>query len=532
MACHLHGFAGLTARLEERLRQLGHERVRVRGVSCLGQCDRPPAVRVNDQDCSLRDAAAIADLVVDLATDSRAAAEIPRHVPSGPPTWEIDIYRGKPTYQVVRAYARDPDPARIVGQADAEGKPIAGVLERANLLGLGGPGQRSWLKWQDVLVQPGPEKFIVCNADESEPGTFKDREILRHAPHLILEGMILAGLVVGAQRGFVYIRHEYEPQIEAVRAAIREAYRQGVCGEPSPATGRTFHLEVFVSPGGYICGEMTALIEAMEDRRGEPRNRPPELQVKGLRDKPTLVSNVETFAWVPYIVQDGGERFARSGVNGSKGRRLFSVSGDVGRPGVYEVPVGTPLRDLLERAGGTPRGLKAAATSGPSGGFLPARLPLPEKLREKLAKSRRASLARFAQQDAIDLLDVELDIQVFRDLGLSLGAAIVVYGSDRDMADQALNCSRFFAAESCGKCVPCRLGSRRLTEIASRLRGPDRGNEAAIGQAAELVELLQKTLAQTSICGLGQVAPNPLASALQSFPDDFRRPPSTDHDRG
>jgi NADH:ubiquinone oxidoreductase subunit F (NADH-binding)/NADH:ubiquinone oxidoreductase subunit E len=525
MACHLAGFAELTAEIEERLRALGQESIRVRGVSCLGQCDRAPAVRINDRDTSLRDPRAIADLVVDLVTDSRTAADIPRHVPEGPPDWQIDIYRGKPTYEVVRTYARDPDPARILGQTGPEGKPVPGVLERANLLGLGGPGQRSWLKWQDVYLQPGPEKFIVCNADESEPGTFKDREILRHAPHLILEGMILAGLVVGAQRGFVYIRHEYEPQIEAVRAAIREAYRQGVCGEPAPALGKTFHLEVFVSPGGYICGEMTALIEAMEDRRGEPRNRPPELQVKGLRDKPTLVSNVETFAWVPYIVEDGGERFARAGVNGSKGRRLFSVSGDVNRPGVYEVPIGTTLRALLDRAGGTTRGLKALATSGPSGGFLPARLPLPERLREKLAQNRRASLVRFAGQSDIDVLDLELDIQVFRDLNLSLGAAIVVYGEGRDMADQALNCSRFFAAESCGKCVPCRLGSRRLTELAARLKGPDRGDPAAIEHAAELVELLRGTLSQTSICGLGQVAPNPLATALRSFREDFLRPP-------
>ncbi len=245
-------------------------------------------------------------------------------------------------------------PAETRQRAAAE---VLKALETANLLGMGGAGGRSWMKWGDVQAAEGTIKYVVCNGDESEPGTFKDRELLLRAPHLVIEGMMIGAFVAGASKGYVYIRHEYDEQIAAVRKAIQDARTAGVLGEHLYGTDFSFDLEAFVSPGGYICGEQSALIEAMEDKRAEPRNRPPELQTNGLWDKPTLLNNVETFAWVPAIlVKEFGKWYAGSGVNRCKGRRLFSLSGDVVKPGVYEVANGTPLRDLIKMAGGDGRG--------------------------------------------------------------------------------------------------------------------------------------------------------------------------------
>ena len=258
-------------------------------------------------------------------------------------------------------------------------------LKAADLRGMGGAGIPATQKWKDVrdavrtAFARGEDTraFIVVNGDESEPGTFKDRELLLRTPHLVIEGVILAGLITNATEGFIFIRHEYPEQIAACRAEIQRAEEMGFCGEQATRLGRPFPVSVFVSPGGYICGEQSALIEAMSDRRGEPRNMPPKLETNGLEDLPTLVSNVETFAWVPFIIGNGGAAYAGAGVNGWNGRRIFSVSGDVKRPGVYEVPMGMTLRELIcgEQfcqgiVGG--RELKALAPSGPSGGFLPA----------------------------------------------------------------------------------------------------------------------------------------------------------------
>src|SRR4051812_39968610 len=260
-------------------------------------------------------------------------------------------------------------------------------IKNADLRGLGGAGIPAVQKWRDVrdAIRKARQReeddrgFIVVNGDESEPGTFKDRELLLRTPHLIVEAVILAGLITGATPRFIYIRHEYHEQIEACRAEIRRAEQLGFCGENAISLGRSFFISVFVSPGGYICGEQSALIEAMSDRRGEPRNMPPKLETNGLEDLPTLVSNVETFGWVPYIILNGGHAYAEQGVNGWKGRRYFSVSGDVKRPGVYEVAMGLTLRELIHgekycQGIVGDKKLKAFAPSGPSGGFIPAKL--------------------------------------------------------------------------------------------------------------------------------------------------------------
>ncbi|HEY2342916.1 MAG TPA: NAD(P)H-dependent oxidoreductase subunit E, partial [Chthoniobacteraceae bacterium] len=274
-------------------------------------------------------------------------------------------------------------------------------IKAADLRGMGGAGIPSIQKLRDVRdgIRTARKRrdddrgFIVVNGDESEPGTFKDRELLLRTPHLVVEAVILSGLITEATQGFIYIRHEYTEQIEACRAEIQRAEQFGLCGMAASKLGRPFPLSVFVSPGGYICGEQSALIEAMSDRRAEPRNMPPKLESNGLDDMPTLVSNVETFAWMPYIVVKGGKTYAEHGVNGWQGRRLFSISGDLNRPGVYEAPMGLTLRELVEgqeycRGVRDGKKLKAFAPSGPSGGFLPAKLTTAAGLPRNLATNK------------------------------------------------------------------------------------------------------------------------------------------------
>jgi NADH:ubiquinone oxidoreductase subunit F (NADH-binding) len=444
--------------------------------------------------------------------------------------WRIDPYGGLEEYAAVRGLVAGRDPAALIGE-----------LKVSGLRGMGGAGVPASQKWSDVLQARGTPKYVVVNGDESEPATCKDREILQRTPHLVIEGAILAGLVVGAERAYIYIRHEYAEQIAAIRAAVARAEAAGVCGADVVGSGRPFPVEVFVSPGGYICGEQTALLEAMEGRRAEPRNKPPQPETNGLYDRPTLVSNVETFAWVPAIAARGGEWYRDLGVNDGQGARFFSVCGDVDRPGVYEVPIGTTFRALIEAAGGVrgARDLKAIAPSGPSGGFLPARLP-----RRLLARGfEQRVAARFLAERLpegaadLDVLDLELDLQLFRELGLMLGSGIMVYGEGADMTEQAANACEFFREESCGKCVPCRLGSRRVVELVRAIRERAlAAGELTTGEA--MLDDLRRTMEQTSICGLGAVAANPLASLFRYFRDDLADrltsdgPPAATAERG
>jgi formate dehydrogenase beta subunit len=482
-------------------------------------------------------------------------------LPQPPSQWRIDIYKGLPReqrYASIRKYLdvltpeghaqavadltsrhaalaaglkEPPQPLMKAAEDRCYLHPVTLALWTANLLGMGGAGGRAYKKWSEVIAAGGERKYVVCNGDESEPGTFKDRELFLRVPHLVVEGVILAGLLVGAERGYIYIRHEYEEAIEAVRREIAWARQQGLCGESILGTRLAFEVEVFVSPGGYICGEQTALIQAIQDERAEPRNRPPELQTNGLWNMPTVLNNVETLAWVPAVVTQGaadGQWYADQGAaKGYKGARFFSVSGDVNRPGVYEVPIGITLGELIDKHCGGIRGgrsLKAVALSGPSGGFLPPRLAA------GLFKSAEAArnLQRLAGEGGteLDIRRLPLELGVTRGLGIMLGAAIVVYAEGADLVDQAVGCSQFYQAESCGKCVPCRIGSTKLVEIGQDLQG-GKFTAAAIeslrDQQAGTLAVLARAMGETAICGLGQIAANPLQTLLAHFPDDVAR---------
>ena len=454
----------------------------------------------------------------------------------------VDIVLKPAVREAVRAWETEGDWAKgpeLGGWSEL----LLDELRAADLRGLGGAGIPAVQKWKDVrdavrrqrLRERDDRAFIVVNGDESEPGTFKDRELLLRTPHLIVEAVILACLVTEATQGFIFIRHEYPEQIEACRREIQRAEQLELCGENAMLIGRSLPISVFVSPGGYICGEQSALIEAMSDRRGEPRNMPPKLETNGLENLPTLVSNVETFAWVPYICLNGGQTFCNRGVNGWKGRRLFSVSGDVKRPGVYEVAMGLTLRELIygeQYCQGIvgDRKLKGFAPSGPSGGFLPARLTsksgLPRKHSENKSWQELAARRGFDPASAeLDILDLELELNLFRALSptQALGAGLVVYAEGRNMAEQAVNSVEFFRNESCGKCVPCRLGSQKLASLGSHLLSGEIEADEWNNELLPLVKELGRAIGLASICGLGRSVPIPLTTAAAFFEEDVKK---------
>lgn len=558
MSCHLRGADKLLS--PDGLGKLASDSVQITGTSCLGRCDRAPAVCVNR--LGGKGGPLFHDLIYagkTLAEMELIVSKILQGFPLRPDTdasytvhrndWLIDIYKTNPAlarYAAVERLLRDSLPIPICSDAQKD-KPHDWLekLRPAGLLGMGGAGAPAYQKWSDVWKAAGPEKYIVCNGDESEPGTFKDREILLHMPHLVVEGVILAGLLTNATAGYIYIRHEYPEQIAAVRREIERAIVRGACGSNIFESGRAFSVEVFVSPGGYICGEQSALLEAMEDRRAQPRNRPPELATNGLRDKPTVVNNVETLAWTPGIMLQGSDWYAQQSIAGCKGRRLFSISGDVNKPGVYEVPIGMSLGELINSlAGGIRdgRALQAVATSGPSGGLLPARLPVKpgyeDRLQAQLGKVREDSekvmLQRFVADHlkdnatSLDVMALPLDLNFFRYLypilglrmEMMLGAGIVVYSDAADLLAEATNHTEFYRNESCGKCVPCRIGSQKLVELSHDLLRKRRQGQLAAGELKAVgqdVQELARVMSLTSICGLGQVAPNPLTTYLEYF---------------
>jgi NADH:ubiquinone oxidoreductase subunit F (NADH-binding)/NADH:ubiquinone oxidoreductase subunit E len=548
MTCRLRGSGEYLDKLTAETREYG-AKVNVCGVSCLGRCDRAPAVRIIQHqpgghaadDHSHRVRALLGRPLPEVIEVVRKVVEgnSSDSLPDDRDTlltlsqpadqWRINPYESVSTSDRYSSIRRFVDAGKTDALREAERDRIIKALETANLLGMGGAGGRTYKKWQEVREPRSERKFVICNGDESEPGTFKDRELFLRTPHLIVEGVILAGLVVGAERGYIYIRHEYEEAIAAVQQEIDLARENGLCGEEILGSRLKFDLEVFVSPGGYICGEQTALVQAIQDERAEPRNRPPELQTNGLWNMPTLLNNVETLAWVPAIVTSepgDGKWYADQGAKGYKGARFFSVSGDVNRPGVYEVPIGIKLGELIDKhcggmEGGKP--IKALALSGPSGGFLPPVLPLDsfsDKVREEVEKLLPAGATAF------DLRELPLDLGVARKLRLMIGAAIVVYAEGTDLVDQTLGSLKFYAAESCGKCVPCRIGSTKLVEICQDLHDGkltqadvDRLSDRSTGP----VFALSQAMAETAICGLGTSVPNPIKSLLAYFPEDVKQ---------
>ena len=474
LTCFLNdGEAGIEA-LRERYRD--DPDVELVEVSCLGRCDSAPAVAVNERPTRL---AATDDLVQMARAASGGHLELPPAQARREP-WPNDPYPAGSTVAERYASLR----ALLAGELDPEA--VIATLKESGLRGMGGAGFPTGSKWELTRNASGEVKYAVCNADESEPGTFKDRAILATEPHLVLEGLLMGMAVVGAEEGWVFIRHEYGPEEQALRDELQALRDAGVVGPDACGSGRRLEVEVFVSPGGYILGEETALLECMEGHRGEPRNKPPFPGIYGLHGRPTLMNSVETFADVPVILQRGAQWWADQGIGESVGWKFFAVSGHVERPDVYCVPMGTTVRELIDVAGGVTGGAAVGAVQpgGASSNFI-----------------------------GPELLDLQLDFGTAAAAGTMLGSgAMVVVAEGTNLLAASTNVLRFFRNESCGKCVPCRTGSAKAHELLTRAL--DAGAERVEGPLRERILVLEETMRKTSICGLGQVALGPVVSVM------------------
>jgi NADH:ubiquinone oxidoreductase subunit F (NADH-binding) len=480
ICCHMHSGADFAERVRRAVGR--NPAVEVEAVSCIGRCDTAPAATVND--------IPVHGTAREIAAYATGARALPPHEPTRTPgRWPTDPYASPADRYGVLARTLQ---SAAGSQADAQRDRVIATLKSAGLRGMGGAGFPTGTKWEATRAAAGAVKYVVCNADESEPGTFKDRLILEEMPHLVIEAMVLGGWVVGAQQGVIYLRHEYGKERKALQRALDDARARGVLGRNVLGSGFAFDIRLFISPGSYIMGEETALLEALEDKRGEPRNKPPFPTTHGLNGKPTLMNNVETFHAVPIILERGADWWSAQGVRGCKGLKFLAVSGDVARPGVVCVPLGTSVQELLEQCGGVPGGkaLYAFAPGGASSNFLPA--------------AKR---------------DVALDFAALQQAGSMLGSGAVIYvAQGRDLVDLGANEVRFFRNESCGKCVPCRVGSEKAVELIDQaLAGKPRPG------LIPMLQELGQTLSLTSICGLGQVALQPILSVIANFPEAAAR---------
>jgi NADH-quinone oxidoreductase subunit F len=468
--CKLRGAEGVLERLSDR---------GATPMPCAGRCDEPVPVLAGDDQFVARDDGAL-ELRLTPRPPSRPSTHaecVFEHIRS-PTRASFDGYRATGGYVGLELAARSMSAAEILTLVEASG-----------LAGRGGAGFPTGRKWRAVAEAPGAPKTIVCNADEGEPGCFKDRVLLDHDPHAVIEGMAIAALATGATRGFLYLRYEYPHTQRVLESALASARAAGMIGQDVAGSGKPFEIHVRRGAGAYICGEETSLLNSLEGKHPFPRNRPPFPVTHGFEDLPTVVNNVETLCSVGPILSRGADWYRGLGLAPHAGTKLISLSGDVLRPGNYEVPLGLPLRTLIhEWAGGVPSGraVLAVTMAGLSGGFL-----------------------------AGDDLEVTLDEPSIRSKGSFLGAGgIMVFDDSRDMLAVAADAMRFFAHESCGKCFPCRIGTQRLTERLDRRAGP---SDFASWRGE--VEDIGRTMKATSACGLGMAAPLVTESLLRYFGD-------------
>jgi NADH-quinone oxidoreductase subunit F len=498
IACRVRGAEDLCRAVEERLGPEGAPDGSVTWLRspCLGLCERAPAVLVQtagDPPAEVQIAPASVESVLEVAGDQSAGD--PSRAPSVPQAagdrsglrllarigrvnpGSLDSYRAAGGYESLRR----------AFELGSDG--VIREVKDAKLLGRGGAAFPTGVKWEAVAKQGARPHYFVCNADESEPGTFKDRILMERDPFALLEALTIAGFATGSERGFLYVRGEYPDAAGTVQAAIDQAYARGFLGEDVMGEGFRFDVEIRRGAGAYIAGEETALFNSIEGKRAEPRNKPPFPVERGLFGKPTGVNNVETLVNVLEILRIGGEAYAKIGTADSTGTRLFCVSGAVERPGLYEVAFGATLRDVLDLAGGVEgrRALRAVLLGGAAGSFVTP-----------------------------DELDVRLTFEDARAGGYTLGSGVVMAFDDRvDLGDIVLRIARFFRDESCGQCVPCRVGTVRQEEALVRLAN-GRERDTAADEVA-LIDDVAQVMRDASICGLGQTAAGAVQSAIRKL---------------
>ena len=468
---------------------------RVRGTGCMGLCSLGPLVSSEPDGNLLRNVAEpdVTEIVAGLAGTMPERLLYSRDQPFFQRQTNIVLENsGRIDPEKIEEYIAA-DGYRALVQALAEMAPAEIVQEvsKSGLRGRGGAGYPTGLKWGTVAKTIGTTKYVICNADEGDPGAFMDRSVLESDPHRVLEGMIVAGYAVGASQGYIYVRAEYPLAIKRLQTAIREARRLGFLGSQICNTRFSFDIEIRIGGGAFVCGEETALIASIEGRRGTPRPRPPFPAQSGLWEMPTLINNVETYANVPTILRRGGEWYASLGTKKSKGTKVFALCGKVRNVGLIEVPMGTPLRQIIfEIGGGVPEGhrFKAVQTGGPSGGCIPEQF-----------------------------LDLPVDYESLKEVGSIMGSGgMIVMDDTACMVNVARYFMEFCMSESCGKCIPCRAGTAQMFELLTRMT-----TGTAAPNDLDLLEELCDMVSSTSLCGLGQSAPNPVLSTLRYFREEY-----------
>ena len=495
--CLSSGGAAVKTTLQDGLKAAGA--VRVIGTGCLGLCHAGPLVQVEAKGQPTALYGHVTPAVATRLADHIARASLPddNRLPIAQPFFErqqrivlenagridaerIEDYIAMGGYHALRQAVTEMTPAEVIQQIAASG-----------LRGRGGGGYPTGLKWSTVAKARSARKFVICNADEGDPGAFMDRSVIEGDPHRVLEGMAIAAFAVGAEHGYVYVRGEYPLAISRLKTAIRQAEKLQLLGNRIFDSSFNFRVDLRIGAGAFVCGEETALIASIEGLRGTPRPRPPFPAESGLWHEPTLINNVETFANVAPIVHKGGVWYSGIGTAKSKGTKVFALAGAINNTGLIEVPMGMPLREIIfDIGGGIPggRAFKAAQTGGPSGGCIPAAL-----------------------------LDLPVDYESLAGVGSIMGSGgLIVMDEGSCMVDVARFFMEFCRDESCGKCVPCRAGTVQMHQLLTKITE---------GRAAErdlrLLEQLSELLARTSLCGLGQTAANPVVSTMRHFHDEY-----------
>ncbi|GJM41046.1 MAG: NADH dehydrogenase [Ardenticatenaceae bacterium] len=488
--------------LKTEIKEGEHKSCEAKGVGCMGLCSRGPLVNVRQKDEALgetlyqdvtpEDATAL--ITATCAGEKLEERICPTDVPffnrqtkivlenSGRINPErIEEYVAAGGYEALSTAVTEMTPSDVTDE-----------ILRSGLRGRGGGGYPTGLKWTTVAKADAKQrKYVICNADEGDPGAFMDRSVLESDPHRILEGMTLAGYAIGARKGYIYVRGEYPLAVARLKKAINQARRLGVLGDGICGTTFNFQIEIRLGAGAFVCGEETALIASVEGKRGQPRPRPPYPAELGLWGEPTLINNVETFANVAPIIRNGGDWYAGIGTDKSKGTKVFALAGSIVNTGLIEVPMGIPLKEIVfDIGGGIPGGhqVKAVQTGGPSGGCIPA-----------------------------DYFDTPVDYESLVKLGSIMGSGgMIVMDETSNMVDVARYFMEFCKTESCGKCVPCRVGTVQMYDLLDKIY---RGE--ATRQDLALLEDLCKMVREMSLCGLGQTAPNPVNSTLHYFREEY-----------
>ncbi|MCA9949626.1 MAG: SLBB domain-containing protein [Anaerolineales bacterium] len=490
--------------LDKEVVRLGLERhCQVKGVGCMGLCAHGPLVAVTSREAEEKDE-------VEVMYQTVTPDDVPEIVDAlnKKPVERLICPTDVPFFQrqtkIVLENSGLIDPERIEDYIAEEGylglltavtemtpAEVIDEVVRSGLRGRGGGGYPTGLKWTTVAKAMGDRKFVICNADEGDPGAFMDRSVLESDPHRVLEGMAIAAYAVGADQGYIYVRGEYPLAVQRLKIAIRQARRLGVLGNGICGTTFDFQIDIRLGAGAFVCGEETALIASVEGKRGQPRSRPPYPAELGLWGEPTLINNVETFSNVAPIIRNGGDWYAKIGTETSKGTKVFALAGSITNTGLIEVPMGMSMREIIEEiGGGVPDNgrCKAVQTGGPSGGCIPA-----------------------------DYLDTPVDYESLSKLGSIMGSGgMIVMDESSSMVDVAKYFMEFCMTESCGKCIPCRVGTVHMHNLLEKIE-QGKGTHKDLA----LLESLCDMVRHTSLCGLGQTAPNPVMSTLRYFRDEY-----------